>query len=113
MKKKTKRARRPASPDEKIDLLNINEGVGNTRMARWKYEIYRRAILKAVPRSADGIAFLDLSSVVEALLPEDRRPELGSVQWHVTSVKLDLEARGEIERIPSSKPQRLRRPRVR
>lgn len=32
----------------------------------------------------------------------------GSIPWYVTTVKLDLEARGEIERIRQSSPQRLR-----
>ena len=31
----------------------------------------------------------------------------GSVTWYVTTVKLDLEARGVIERIPKSRPQRI------
>jgi hypothetical protein len=29
----------------------------------------------------------------------------GSVMWYVTTVKLDLEARGEIKRVPNSRPQ--------
>ena len=32
----------------------------------------------------------------------------GSISWYVTTVKLDLEARGLIERVPRSRPQRLR-----
>jgi hypothetical protein len=32
----------------------------------------------------------------------------GSVSWYTTVVKLDLEARKEVLRIPSSVPQRLR-----
>ena len=32
----------------------------------------------------------------------------GSVGWYVTSVKLDLEARGVLERIDGRSPQRLR-----
>jgi hypothetical protein len=32
----------------------------------------------------------------------------GSISWYATMVKLDLEARGEIERIPGSSPQRIR-----
>ncbi|MEL6308200.1 MAG: hypothetical protein AAFR81_09705 [Chloroflexota bacterium] len=32
----------------------------------------------------------------------------GSVGWYVTTVKLDLEARGTIERIPNQSPQVLR-----
>jgi hypothetical protein len=34
----------------------------------------------------------------------------GSIGWYYTTVKLDLEARGEIERISGSKPQTLRIP---
>jgi hypothetical protein len=29
----------------------------------------------------------------------------GSVPWYFTTVKLDMEARGEIRRVPNSKPQ--------
>ena len=32
----------------------------------------------------------------------------GKVTWYVVSVKLDLEARGVIERIPKSSPHRLK-----
>jgi hypothetical protein len=32
----------------------------------------------------------------------------GSVSWYVTTVKLDLETRGVVERVPGQKPQRLR-----
>ena len=95
--------------NEKVSLLNANPGVGNTRMARSKYLAYREAILAAVPQDASGIPFKELAGKVKTLLPEDRLPELGSVTWHVTAVKLDLEARGLIERIPGCKPQRLRR----
>jgi hypothetical protein len=32
----------------------------------------------------------------------------GSIAWYVTTVKLDLEARHIIERVPNSSPQQLR-----
>ena len=32
----------------------------------------------------------------------------GSIPWYVTTVKLDLEARQAIERVPAKKPQHLR-----
>lgn len=41
-------------------------------------------------------------------LDEERR-RLGSASRYTTSVKLGLEVRGVIERIPGAKPQRLRR----
>ncbi len=95
--------------NEKIQLLNANEGVGNVRMARWKYDIYRRAILAAIPDDEAGVPFKELPDRVRALLPADQLDRLGSVSWHTTSVKLDLEARGMVRRLPGSKPQRLRR----
>lgn len=96
---------------ETILTLNVNypKGKGGTRMNAERYEVYCKAILKAVPRSRDGIPFSDLSAAVEALLPEAVRSRMGSVMWNVTTVKLDLEARGLIARVPGSAPQRLRR----
>ncbi len=32
----------------------------------------------------------------------------GKIPWYVVTVKLDLEARGTIERVPKSGPQRIR-----
>jgi len=32
----------------------------------------------------------------------------GSVMWYVTTVKLDLEAQGEIKRVQNSRPQLVR-----
>lgn len=58
----------------------------------------------------DGVEFRCLSSMVEERLAADERANLGSTGWYTTTVKLDLEAKGEIERVPGSTPQRLRRP---
>ena len=49
--------------------------------------------------------FKDLPAAVESAL---ERPFDGSVSWYVTTVKLDLEARGVIVRVPKARPQRLR-----
>ena len=38
-----------------------------------------------------------------------RRASLGSVGWYTTSVKLDMEEKGDIRRAAGSKPQRLLR----
>ncbi len=94
---------------EMIELENINEGVGNTRMEKGRYAIYREHILAAVPVTDEGISFKELIEKVRESIPDPMLPQLGSVTWHVTSVKLDLEAKGLIARIPKSKPQRLRR----
>ncbi len=92
--------------------LNVNyaRGKGGTRVDAEKYEIMRKALLKAVPRTKTGIAFKDLPGAVAKALPTGDRARFGSIAWYATTVKLDLEARGLLERIPGSKPQRLRRP---
>jgi hypothetical protein len=83
------------------------------RVARPAYEAIRHAILQVVPRTVAGIAFKDLPRRVAALLPADARSQIGSIPWYTTVVKLDLEARGVIERVPGVLPQRVRRPRHR
>ena len=56
-------------------------------------------------RSVDDMTFKDLTQSVHARL--SGRFD-GSIPWYVTTVKLDLEARGAIARLPKTSPQRLR-----
>ena len=75
--------------------VNIDKG---------KYEMVREAIeetLKAQP----GITFSALTEEVGRQIGEVFD---GSVGWYVVSVKLDLEARGVLERVDGRSPQRLR-----
>lgn len=75
----------------------------------WKYEAVRQAVLTAVPQRGAGLPFKELPGRVRDLLPADVLAILGSVSWYTTTVKLDLEARGELERVPGARPQRLLR----
>ncbi len=77
---------------EKKKGVNIN---------REKYEIIRKAIF-AVLRANKEMTFMSLSRAVEKQLGNKFE---GSVMWYVTTVKLDLEARGEVKRVPKSRPQ--------
>ena len=94
---------------ETIETLNVNPGVGGARVNKARYEAMREALLKAVPRSEEGIAFRALPNVVKEYLPGGELPGGGSIGWYVTTVKLDLEARGMLERLEGVTPQRLRR----
>ena len=73
-------------------------------ISRDKYEIIRRNIM-SVMRANKEMTFMKLSRAVEK---EVRGKFDGSVMWYVTTVKLDLEARGEIKRVPNSRPQLVR-----
>ena len=74
-----------------------------------KYEVMCKALMKAIPRTQAGVRFMDLFDTVGARFPRSSLPGGGSLSWYLTTVKLDLEARGLIERVPHSVPQRLRR----
>lgn len=87
-----------------------NTGRDNVRIDQKKYDAVRRAIMKAVPRGKDGIAFKELPQAVKRQLPGGEIPGGGALNWYVTVVKLDMEMRGELQRLPDAKPQRLRRP---
>jgi len=73
-------------------------------ISREKYEIIHKAILSALHKQNE-ISFMNLSRAVEKEVNGNFE---GSVTWYVTTVKLDLEARGVIKRVPNSRPQLLR-----
>lgn len=70
-------------------------------ISREKYETIRKAIL-CVLQTRKEITFMNLSRAVEK---EVNGNFDGSVMWYVTTVKLDMEARGEIKRVTNSRPQ--------
>ncbi len=71
------------------------------KISKEKYEIIRKAIMSTL-RQQKEMTFMNLSRAVEK---EVNGNFDGSVTWYVTTVKLDLEARGEIKRVPNSRPQ--------
>lgn len=71
------------------------------KISKEKYEMIRKAIL-CVLQTQKEITFMNLSRAVEK---EVNGSFDGSVMWYVTTVKLDLEARGQIKRVPNSRPQ--------
>jgi hypothetical protein len=93
--------------DSKVICETPTPGKKPTRIPKWKYDAVRRAILKAVPKRGEGIVFRELPQRVESLLPAGEKTNLGSIGWHTTVVKLDMEVKGEIRRVAGSNPQRL------
>ena len=95
--------------DDRVLTLHP-QGKQGVRIARDRYEAMRRAILKNVPRRNAGVAWKDLPGLVRPLLPRSIYGPGVSVTWYCVTVKLDLEARGQVIRVPGARPQRLRRP---
>lgn len=69
-----------------------------------RYEIIRDYILDTLEK-AGTITFSDLADKAVEDLSDSFD---GKVLWYITTVKLDLEARGLIERIPKTSPHQLR-----
>ena len=69
-----------------------------------KYNMMRDAIIEVLTEK-EQIDFKTLREEVKKRLLGDFR---GSIGWYFTTVKLDLEARSIIERVPGKKPQILR-----
>jgi hypothetical protein len=86
-----------------VRTLNPQKKQG-VNISREKYEIISKAILSAL-RSQKEMTFMNLSRAVEK---EVCGKFEGSVMWYVTTVKLDLEARGKVKRVPHSRPQLLK-----
>ncbi len=65
------------------------------------YDVVRGVILEIL-RVHGSMTFTRLGELVEDQLREDFD---GSVMWYFTAVKMEMEARGELRRVPNSRPQ--------
>lgn len=89
--------------EQKILTLHPDASKQGVNISRSKYEMIRQAIMDAIS-SQGTITFQGLVSLVDYNL---RNRFEGSIPWYVTTVKLDLEARGVIERVPGLGEQKL------
>ena len=81
---------------------------GTTRIPTWKFELMKTHILAVVEEAgAEGVVFKDLSGLVGERLGDEEKAKLGSLGWHCTTVKLELEVAGDISRLDGVSPQRI------
>ena len=78
---------------------------GTTRIPKWKFDAVREAVLQVL--AGGEVPFSELTDRAGAKLADDDRARLGSIGWHVTTVKLELEVRGEIRRLDRPGKQML------
>lgn len=88
---------------ERIKTLHP-EGKKGVSISKEKYETVREMLLQIL-REREEISFQELTPAIEDRIGDHFD---GSVPWYTVTVKLDLEARGIIERIPGISPQVLR-----
>jgi hypothetical protein len=80
------------------------EGKKGVNIDLAKYELIKETLLDII-NSNNEICYQKLNKEAIHLLKGKFQ---GSIPWYVVTVKLDLEARGLIERIPNTSPHILR-----
>ncbi len=97
--------------EERVACRTPTQGrEGHVNIPTWKYKSVRRAILNTLDESETGrVRFKDLTESVRGYLSTNELAKLGSVGWHVTTVKLNMEVEGELERVASLRPQTLQK----
>lgn len=93
---------------ERITILNPNTGRTDGTIAADRYRAMKTALLRVLGRGRKGVPFAELSRRAQPHLPAAVF-EGASIGWYTTTVKLDLEARGVVERLPGRGPQVVRR----
>ncbi len=89
--------------DEKILTLHP-AGKKGINISLTKYNLIKDAMLQIIHKVGET-TYQDLSDQLE----RDLQPTFdGRVIWYVVTVKLDLEARGVIKRIPRTSPHQIR-----
>ena len=90
--------------DDKVACRTPAEGRdGVSNIPRWKFELLRASILAEL-REGD-VPFSELNTRLRDRVPADDLDRLGSLGWHATTVKLELEVRGDVARLPGPGPQ--------
>lgn len=93
-------------PEEKVGCRTPAEGRdGVTNIPAWKYDVMRSAIVSAL--AGGPLDLSDLRDAVREKTSADDKARLGSLTWHLTTVKLEMEVRGELERVAGVRPQQI------
>ena len=73
-------------------------------MSKEKYDLLRPAVLNYL-RTREKATLGEISGAIEKHLKVKKKKFPGSLAWHLEWVKLDLEARKLIRRVPDTSPQ--------
>lgn len=89
--------------EEKIMTLHP-DGKRGVNILKRRYDVIKNFILKTL-KSRKEISFEELTDMAVITLSKTFD---GKVVWYMVTVKLDLEARKIIERVPKTSPHKLR-----
>ncbi len=80
------------------------EGKKGVNISQEKYERVRQVVVDIVENNP-RITFSDMADLAKIKLIAQEFD--GKPLWYITTIKLDLEARGIIERVPKTSPHQL------
>lgn len=89
--------------EERIETLHP-QGKKGVNILKRRYDQIKDYIITTLKKRGE-ITFEELSDLAVEELTDKFD---GKVLWYIVTVKLDLEARGTIERIPKTSPHQLR-----
>lgn len=89
-----------------MQLRHRNPQAGRPYVRSDKYQLVSRAVLELLPPSGEGHATEELVAALAHVLPPSLFPTFASIRWFLTAVRIDLEARGQIQRVGRRKPAR-------
>lgn len=88
-----------------IKILTLHpEGKKGVNIDLGKYNLIKETIINIIQSNGE-ISYQEMNKIAIAEL---NHKFSGSIPWYVVTVKLDLEAREIIERIPNTRPHELR-----
>jgi hypothetical protein len=74
-----------------------------------KYRLVRDAMLECLRPTGSGDTLEELVRRIALMVPFQHFPSIASIRWYTLVVRIDLEARGLIRRIPRTRPLRFLR----
>ena len=89
--------------EERVTTLH-SQGKKGVNISKRKYDAARGAIIESIGLGGD-MTYMRLVEDVRQRIGSDFQ---GSINWYVVVVKLDLEARGILKRVPGTTPQQIR-----
>jgi len=94
-----------------MQLRHRNPQAGRPYVRSDKYRLVSRAVLGLLPEAGPGLTAEEMVTGLGFVLPVELFATAASVRWFMTAVRIDLEARGLIQRVGPRKPARyLARP---
>ena len=96
-------------PVDKTYCRNPDPSKAGVNIPTYKFDLIHAAIRSVVgAKGAEGHALKDLTAAVSEVLTAEQKDKIGKLGWHMMAVKLEMETRGDLVRLPKTTPQRLK-----